>query len=286
MSDDVQLLVLSSGGAKGIQLGGVLRALTGHIEKVDQFAGTSIGALVSLALALRYTVEEIISLCLSIDLSMFLEKPYDHVAQLSLLYQKMGLHDAGPLFKFVSSIVRKKAGLAKLTFQQMYDHFGSDLCVTACCMNNTTTRYFSRRNGDGGMSVAKAVTMSSCIPGFFTPISYQDRLWVDGATFGHSMPFRLSSMGVVNSLNNILGVRLLDPNPENEHYAITNSWDFMKQLAWGLTISRKEGPVSFPCIDVYCDIRPTSHSISRNRRFDIMLDAYSTTMEFLIDKNK
>ncbi len=278
-------LILSSGGAKGILFGGVMRGLYEKkiLQKIKTFIGSSVGAWLALALALGYTLHEIMHLCMIMDLAMFFDRDVDGdvIAKVSNLVMSKGVHSPDRMYEFICGIVQKKTELAALTFQQLYRFFGRELIVTACCVNTLTTRYLSRQTCPD-MPIAKAVAISSCIPFVFMPTEYDGKLYVDGATFGHGMPHDFEQMPC--DIAHTIGVRLLD-SPSQTTREITNVYEYTRLLAVGVSMSRKQWRIPIVCLDIFSpdDIWATSRDIPDLKRRSLINHAYTQTMEFLIN---
>lgn len=182
-------LALSAGGSLGIMYAGALKVLQdlGVLQKISVFAGTSIGALVACCLALGYTAEELLPYFTDLSLSS-LRSPDDAMQTILNCWYSLGMYSTDRAAKFLRVRVRNKAELENLTFQQLYDVFGTELHVTTCNVNSGTTVYFSKYETPDA-PIIDAVCMSMCVPIVFQPIVYKKDLYIDGATFGHYVPY-------------------------------------------------------------------------------------------------
>lgn len=102
-------------------------------------------------------------------------------------WYSLGMYSTDCAAQFLRARVRGKAELENLTFQQLYDFFGTELHVATCNVTMGTTVYFSKYQTPDA-PIIDAVCMSMCVPIVFQPITYKKELYIDGATFGHYVP--------------------------------------------------------------------------------------------------
>lgn len=191
MDDDIKsydALALSAGGSLGVMYAGALKVLQdiGVLKRITVFAGTSVGALVACCLSLGYSAEELLPYFTDLSLTS-LKDPGDAIQTILNCWHSLGMYSTESTAKFLRLCVRNKAELESLTFQQLYDIFGTELHVATCNVTQGTTVYFSKYQTPDA-SIIDAVCMSMCIPIVFQPITHNGELYIDGATFGHYVP--------------------------------------------------------------------------------------------------
>lgn len=176
-------IVCSAGGTDGIMFFGFMKALLQNkhfkdcVENAHGFAGTSMGAIISLVLILNLEYEV---------LHDILRPYFENVSNvapnmdLSRLLKEYGLDDGRTIKQIIGTIIRT-GGLSE---DNTLSDFKRLLRKTfVCCTTELESRksvYLSAESHPS-MKVVDAVFMSLCVPFLFTPVEYNDRLYVDGA---------------------------------------------------------------------------------------------------------
>jgi NTE family protein len=149
-------LVLGGGAARGFAHVGVIRLLEQEKIPIHMIVGTSVGSLIGALYASdpnSFNLEW---------LSFTIEK--DDIFDYSVIYSKMGPVQGDRLEKFIQTKVKAK------TMEQMKIPF----YAVATDLNAGNTWVFEKG------SVAKAVRASCSIPGIFTPLELNGKMYVDG----------------------------------------------------------------------------------------------------------
>jgi len=185
---DVDKLVFEGGGVRGIAFGGSLRFLEEHkiLQQIKSFAGSSAGAIVATAVAIGFTSQEIIDVLQRTDFDKFKDDSWGVVLDLLRLLTQYGIYKGDAFYKWFANLLKEKTGNADITFQQIYEQYGTTLVITGTCLNKAKTFYFNRHNPDfANMPVAFAVRASMSIPLFWKAVKYQDDLLVDGGVLNN-----------------------------------------------------------------------------------------------------
>lgn len=149
-------LVLGGGSAKGFAHVGVIRALEQEKIPIHMIIGTSVGSLIGAIYASVPDSFQLEWIAFKID--------RNDVLDLSLVYSKLGPVQGVRLESFVEQAVKvKRIEDTKIPFYPI----ATDL---------TTGETIVLEKG----SLAKAVRASSSIPGIFVPVTFDNRLLVDG----------------------------------------------------------------------------------------------------------
>lgn len=162
-------LALGGGAVKGAAHMGVLQAFQEADLRPDFIAGTSIGAMVGTLYAFGKTPKQIVELASDmkwLDIS-------------SYTFSRFGLLTN----KAIREIMVDQIGDVNLEDSPI------PLAIVAADISTGERVVF--KNG----SAAKAVMASTCIPGIFVPVDYQDRKLVDGGIVEHVPTSSLSQMG-------------------------------------------------------------------------------------------
>tara|TARA_Y100000991_G_C21899264_1_gene317307 strand:- start:193 stop:924 length:732 start_codon:yes stop_codon:yes gene_type:complete len=67
----------------------------------------------------------------------------------------------------------------KITFKEHFELTKIKLIIVACCLNESKTYYLSYENYPN-MEIIEAIKISCCVPIYFQPIKFDNKLWVDG----------------------------------------------------------------------------------------------------------
>jgi NTE family protein len=150
-------LVLGAGASRGFAHVGVIRALEQEKIPIHMIVGTSVGSLIGALYASDPNSFNLEWLSFTID--------KDDIFDYSIVYSKMGPVQGDRLEKFVQNKVKVK------NMEQMKIPF----YAVATDLREGKTWVFEKG------SVAKAVRASCSIPGIFTPVEMNGRLYVDGS---------------------------------------------------------------------------------------------------------
>ena len=149
-------LALGSGSARGWSHIGVIRALAEAGIRVDYVAGTSIGALVGAVYA-SGEIDALEEVVLQLD--------WKEIAYLfDVVFPKSGLIDGKKVSVFIQNHVKK------INIDDLY------LPFCAVSTDLTTGDEVAIREGN----IIEAVRASISVPGIFTPVKKNDKIYVDG----------------------------------------------------------------------------------------------------------
>lgn len=177
-------LVFEGGGNKGLAYCGAVRVLEALEDselppekrtlprKVKRFAGTSAGAMTAALLAVGYNSYDIQKF-LSQNLSkIFLDHSWGYLSLLPNLIMGYGWNPGKRIFNwFGRALAARPKGHADITFAQVYERYGKELCVVVTNLNMMTTEYFHPKTTPD-TPVRVAVRMSMGIPGLFQATQY------------------------------------------------------------------------------------------------------------------
>ena len=99
--------------------------------------------------------------------------------ELDLFFAQFGgINTSGLLTEFLENCVETKTGQRRLTFSQLKQFTGRELEVSALCLDTKSIDYISASNHPN-MCVVQAVAASCAIPLVFTPVTLNDKMYVD-----------------------------------------------------------------------------------------------------------
>lgn len=162
-------LVLSGGGIKGIASLGAVSYFQkhGHLDHVKYYVGTSVGAVIVAALSIGKDPVE-----------MFRENvlgfTYRPDVDISLLDKTFGFDSGLNLEKWLETIFP-----SDLTFATAHMRYQKKLVI---CVTNLNARHAEYLSADTtpDMTILAALRMSCSVPLYFSAITYEGNLYVDG----------------------------------------------------------------------------------------------------------
>ncbi|PVD30272.1 hypothetical protein C0Q70_09536 [Pomacea canaliculata] len=182
---DFENLVFEGGGMKGIGYCGAIRYLEELeiMHQIKNFAGTSVGALVAVLLAMG---------CSSKDMECYLKEDikatfYDaSCGVLSIIPNLLclhGWHTGTGIYEWLGRKLDEKMGSPDATFMEMYHYLHKGVCIVVTNLTHMTTEYCHAKTTPD-MPIRLAVRMSMAIPGLFQPVKYtiqgRTNVYVDG----------------------------------------------------------------------------------------------------------
>jgi len=198
----IDTLILSGGSIKGIAQLGALHCLSENkivdFNKIKHIAGTSAGTMVGLLICIGYKPLEVYRFMKLLNL----EKT--RKIDMSNLITKFGLDNGKRIMLVLKKLLRSKNYSEDITFKELYNKTFINYIVTGSCINDKQVYYFSHTNYPD-MKVLKAIRISMAIPIFFTPVKFENKIFVDGCCLDN-YPIQLFD----NRLDNVLGLYILD----------------------------------------------------------------------------
>ena len=162
----MRYLVLGPASMGIYSLIGTLKALEPKLVDVKEISGASAGSILTLMLALGMSVDEILEVSLSLDISKLVK------VRIGSFFNKFGFVDMEPIRDTLVTICGSDP-----TFEEL----DMKIYVSAYCLNSSSTEYFSR-DTHPRMKVIDAVCMSIAVPLIFSCGTYEGRTYVDGGT--------------------------------------------------------------------------------------------------------
>lgn len=198
-------LALGGGAVLGAAHIGVLKAIKEEEIEVSYIAGTSIGAFVGALYAFGKGWEEIKEIALTIS--------WSDISKISL--SKYGLLSNHKL----KTVITEHIGDA------IIEDAAIPLAIIAADV--TTGEKVVLKKG----SVVDAVMASTCMPGIFKPVKYNDRLLVDGGIVENVPIYTLLEMGAKYTIGVDLNAKHTYNMPENILDVISNSFHILMQAS-------------------------------------------------------
>ena len=210
-----KILVISGGGIKGIAIVGALRYLydSKRLNKIQTYAGTSIGGVLCGLLCMGYTPKELYKFVTKLDL-----KKIQRTNFINLL-NNYGLDNGDRIETIFKKLIKAKGYDADITLKELYDKTKKKLYITGTCLNDKKAYYFSFET-DPEMKLSTAFRITTSLPIFFSPVNYKDKLFVDGGCI-NNYPMNLFR----NELHEVIGIFSFDETSAVEN--ISNPEEFI-----------------------------------------------------------
>ena len=182
--EEPESIVFSSGGMKGAAHAGVLVFMHEHglMRRATKFAGSSVGAVIAAACALRMDVREIVRLWSELDY-VALMTPHESDASASSGRASSGRTSSGcAMHELFRGFIGRETGDPDITFRGLHSARGTTLVVAVTCVSLRRCVYFTHTDEEyADTPVALALRMSCSLPFVLEPVSYKGLLFADGA---------------------------------------------------------------------------------------------------------
>ena len=176
----IDTLIFSSGGVSGISFIGCLQALEecGELENVKTIIGSSAGSIMALLIVLSYSSAEITNITTKINFASLFTSDLHKLEDIN---KELGFSKGKKLEKIIDLFIQHKYGVDKkqMTFQDLFIFTGIELIITTVCITTKTIEFFSHKTSPN-MEVRLAIKMSCCIPILFSPVQWNEKLYIDG----------------------------------------------------------------------------------------------------------
>lgn len=162
-------IIIGEGGLKGIAILGALDVLFDTVVNIENYYGISIGSIISFLLIIGYTPKEIYK---KFDIS------YKQYIDLDIcrLINNNGFDNCNKVMELLIDCIREKGYKDTITFKELYDNTKKKLNII---VTNLTEFKMEIINEDN-FKITDAIRMSISVPFLFTPVKYNNCLYVDG----------------------------------------------------------------------------------------------------------
>ena len=197
----IDTLILSGGGPSGIAYIGIFKSLIDNniidsqLKDIKEIITTSVGILFSILIITKQNTKVIENLMMGCDINTILN--LDDIDINSILLE-FGLFSNKKLSEFIESYIKNIYNIENISLKRFYEKTNIKLTVK---VYNTTTKQIEYINyiNNPELKLSLLTMMTTAIPFFFKPVSYNDNLYVDGGLRG-SFPIEVCES------NNYLGI--------------------------------------------------------------------------------
>lgn len=205
----IKTLILSGGGTKGMAYVGVCRALQElqQIQHITKIVSTSIGALASLIIILKFSLSEMTDLMLNFDVSDITDINIHSILKAPTSF---GLDSGEKFSNYVKALIASRGLPDSITLLELYNKTKLHLIITATCIEDYKCVYLDYETMPD-MPVWLAVRMSCNVPLVFAPMEYKGKHYLDGGIIDN-LPIQYAD----GNLDSTLGFELHDDFAGNE----------------------------------------------------------------------
>ena len=266
---NIDTLVCSGGGAKGIAYVGIIKYFdeikTNRLieesksdfnemeciyPKIDikRITCVSVGCFMVLLYTLGYNYEELKDKIHNVNF----EKMRD--VRLKNFVQKYGLESGIKLIEWLESFLIGKGYTKDVTFSQLYKKTGIHLEILAGNVNKYTLAIFDYKNTPK-LKILKAIRMSISIPFLFSAEKYKGDIYVDGGIVTNFPMYFFKE-----DLSNVLGCKLVSMKErmDEQDIKINNFNDYMSNVLQFFILEKEKQSTRLDkyidhtiCIDAY-----------------------------------
>jgi NTE family protein len=189
-------LVISGGSIKGFAILGSLHYLTKNklLNHLKNISATSVGSMIAFLYIINYSAHDIYKLLKNIKTTK-LTKP-----NFSSILTNFGLDNGERMILVLKRLMKNKNIHEDITFKQLFNISNKTLIITGSCLNDKKCYYFSK-NTYPDMKILDAIRISISVPLFFTPVKFENKLFVDGGCIDN-YPIKIFD----DELNNTIGL--------------------------------------------------------------------------------
>ena len=174
----INTLCLSGGGVKGFAFLGSLEYLEDikyiDIKKINNYVGTSAGAMLAFIFSLGYSVIDVIDFIINFNFTKLI--PDTDINTVLLSY---GIDTGDKIMIIMQNFLKEKYNLDDITFEEHYLLTNMKLIIIGTNYNKGTEVAFNHMNSPK-MSVLTALRISISVPIIFTPVLYESEYYIDG----------------------------------------------------------------------------------------------------------
>lgn len=182
----IDTLILSGGGPSGIAYIGIFKSLfdnniiDSQLKDIKEIITTSVGIIFSILLMTKINFKMIENLMMGCDINKILN--LDDIDINSMLLE-FGLFSNIKLSEFIESYIKNIFNIENITLKRFYEKTNIKLTVKVYNTTNKETEYINYINNPD-LKLSLLTMMTTAIPFFFKPVTYNENLYVDGGLRG------------------------------------------------------------------------------------------------------
>lgn len=168
-------LAFEGGGAKGYAYIGVVQVLERegiYPQQIRRVAGTSVGSILAMLAALGASSQDMLERVPTDLQALVMDGGGGRLGSMMRTAVTRGMHPGQRSFEFLGRALEDFTGSADVTFQQLLDRCGRELCVPVTNVTRMMTEYCHPKTTPN-MPVRVAVRMSMSLPVLLQPVLLQ-----------------------------------------------------------------------------------------------------------------
>jgi len=168
-------LVISGGGINGIAILGGINELFKYNKRdnIKEILCVSVGSIIGLLIVLGYNSDELKNIFIEIKLNDFMDY------KVKRFIDNWGFDDGIMNKKLLKAMLINKKYNPNITFIDLYNKTNIELIITGTNLTKGITEYFNYKTYPH-MEVIDAIRISCSYPVIYTPVKYNNCLYVDG----------------------------------------------------------------------------------------------------------
>lgn len=168
-------LVISGGGINGIAILGGINELFKYNKKdnIKEILCVSVGSIIGLLIVLGYNSDELKNIFTEIKLNDFMDY------KVKRFIDNWGFDDGIMNKKLLKAMLINKKYNPNITFIDLYNKTNIELIITGTNLTKGITEYFNYKTYPH-MEIIDAIRISCSYPVIYTPVKYNNCLYVDG----------------------------------------------------------------------------------------------------------
>lgn len=174
----INTLVIAGGGLKGFAMVSSIKQLLHFkiikLKNIKNYYGTSVGSIISSLLAIGYTIDELITF-----VNKFNFKKLSDDIDIDHLFTNFGISTGNNIITVIQFLFYEKIKKKNITFIELYNMKNITLNIIATNITDGIEEVFNH-NTNPDMSVITAIRMSIAVPIIFTPVLFENKLYLDG----------------------------------------------------------------------------------------------------------
>ena len=274
----IKNIVFSGGGIFGFSICGALKALEENklMDTINVYSGTSAGSIIACLLVLGYNAKEIETLIFGINFDTMRDITTENILS---FFETYGVDSGNRMLNVFEIIIKAKTNNPKITFKQLFQLTKKKLIIAATNLSKKDVRYFNYQTTPN-MPISLAVRISISIPILFTPIKYENDLYIDGCILDN-FPIHLFPND-----NHTLGIRLKSSRNNN----INNIEDYITTIIYTFTskyesLKNKDFENRIITINIPEKITQLQFDINDENKKLLIEVGYQQTIDYINNKN-
>ena len=294
----IKRLILEGGGVRGIAFIGGLRALYDEqiLNSVNQIAGSSVGGLIAILIAVGYSIDEMEDIFKEMDFVKLKDDKFGIFRDTKRLIKKFGLYRGEYLKKMMRKFIFRKMNTRYCSFKYLFDEKNIELLLTGTNVNYRKVEYFHYKTTPD-MDIVDALRITASMPFLYKAVEYNGCMYVDGG-MACNYPFKSfwelqGNKGDpdVTYINETLGMRVESKNEILEHdgipvkYPTDNIISFSEGLIetmFNIIDKRNVNPeIMKHTILIMTNINSLKFDLTSDEKKSLYTSGYETTFNFI-----